>query len=65
MSERTTRETPTQETPTRKPTRRPPPAPLPEEEVNKKIDQLEKSEIKNINELFNSKISLFKMSDDK
>jgi hypothetical protein len=59
MSERTTQETP------RKPTRRPPPSPIPEEEVNKKIDELEESEIKNINELFNSKNSLFKMSDDK
>ena len=59
MSERTTQETP------RKPTRRPPPPPIPEEEVNKKIDELEESEIKNINELFNSKNSLFKMSDDK
>ena len=60
MSERTT-----QETPIRKPTRKPPPPPLSVEDVNKKIDELEKSEIENINKLFNSKNSIFKMSDDK
>ena len=55
----------TQETPTRKPTRKPPPVPLSEEDMNKRIDELEKSEIENINKLFNSKKSIFKMSDDK